>query len=749
MLVILTMAVLAMPFGRDIVRTVIETDMTPGFNNPGFWLVASVTYLAAQAWFWPRRIIESNYGTDRTHWKHFRHLLDYWPRVLGTIPFAVFAYILLQTDPADRTGTFFGIVALTAAALLGFWLFVGARYRVVEHLGKGKLAAVAHADQPLKSFGFWWPVINVAVSAVIFVLACFAPAHTGHALGPSAIVFLALAGFLPYVTLVGQAGSIFRVPMTLIVALWALGWSFAGDGVHWVGHRAPFGRPALLDQAQLKRETMAAALERWRVAKGDDDQRPVFVIATEGGASRAGLWTARVLNELQSATWKGPHPFSDSVFAISSISGGSVGSVGWVKGLQQAPADANPVVDFAGRDALGPAFATTFYPQALHTFLPIPGLADDAEGLERGWEDNWKTACKACGQGLNQPFLDLYRQPKAAAKGGSASWTPLLLIGGAEEETGIRVMTSPVRFDDIIDADDFFSLSRANISQSTAIHNGARFPWVTSPGRIDAFTSDGGHDGVVHVVDGGYFDGSGVEAAREIVTWQAKGEGQAASESNLSLNHRPKILIIIRYLGVPKRVDTRYKPVTGANGLIGPLVGVFAARDGHEKHLLKPVQPGAAGVPSDSDNTVKAAKVAVVAGTDWNVCYITLFSKPGEDLPMDWVLSQSVDDFMKKGLRQSTAIQTLTALLKNGVKDDLKNKNGISALNCDDQPPTSPDGMTVSIPHSGGVLGTFGEAKAPAVATAPMTVVAKPVPVPARPARHHATHAVIRHHHRR
>jgi hypothetical protein len=100
----------------------------------------------------------------------------------------------------------------------------------------------------------------------------------------------------------------------------------------------------------------------------------------QGGASRAGYWTAVALAELQTAAAKAIGKdgkridFGAHVFAISSVSGGSVGAVGYSAMLKTAPPDVRiPTTDanaatftdnllgFAGHDALGPALTGMLY----------------------------------------------------------------------------------------------------------------------------------------------------------------------------------------------------------------------------------------------------------------------------------------------------------------------------------------------------------------------------------------------------
>ena len=61
-------------------------------------------------------------------------------------------------------------------------------------------------------------------------------------------------------------------------------------------------------------------------------------------------------------------------------------------------------------------------------------------------------------------------------------WPPLLIVQGASESRGRRMLTSAVKFTcDEVDGDDLVDRIGHDVAASTAILNGARFPWI-SPG---------------------------------------------------------------------------------------------------------------------------------------------------------------------------------------------------------------------------------------------------------------------------
>ncbi len=227
------------------------------------------------------------------------------------------------------------------------------------------------------------------------------------------------------------------------------------------------------------------------------------------------------------------------------------------------------------------------------------------------------------------------------------------------------------------------------------------------------------------------------------------------------------MLIVIRYLYRPDEDRVKaFTPFRFGNGLLGPLVGLFAARDGHEMHMLDPIGPhAAAGTPaSEAGVANQVVETATVAGTDWHVCYVTLYSKPGKDLPMDWVLSESVKAYMRERVQKSDGIKSVLSLLKSSHAD-------LSQMHCDDKPPQSPDigadglaedksawnggadpassppASSASFSNSMSVSGSPSAPPTPAAANPGKAN--KPGPVNARPVRHHTAHAVARHHHRR
>jgi hypothetical protein len=153
------------------------------------------------------------------------------------------------------------------------------------------------------------------------------------------------------------------------------------------------------------------------------------------------------------------------------------------------------------------------FPDLLQRFLPVALLPDRAETLERSWEEAWAVIDPAAPSAamMGEPFLNL--APKA-----NEPWRPILIVQGTSEDSGRRFLTSGVRFGcDEVDADDFLDSVGHDVAASTAILNGARFPYISPGGTFAAQRCERDGTRTDHILDGGYFDNAGAETLRETV----------------------------------------------------------------------------------------------------------------------------------------------------------------------------------------------------------------------------------------
>ena len=230
---------------------------------------------------------------------------------------------------------------------------------------------------------------------------------------------------------------------------------------------------------------------------------PIVLVAAEGGASRSAWWTSHVLSVLDYAS---QGEFSRHVYAVSGVSGGSLGAATYVALLAErgatpvrsSPSDLSfpsqrdcwdmrtarfryslPMQSecFLERDFLSPTLGYLLFPDLLQRIVPtkIPSW-DRSLGLERSWQIDWRTLFERAPGAAPNPFaqsLDaLYLQ-----NGKVRDDIPVLFLNSARAQTGRSVLQSPVaipstELDDLFDA----RLYARGLPLSDVVHNSARFP---------------------------------------------------------------------------------------------------------------------------------------------------------------------------------------------------------------------------------------------------------------------------------
>lgn len=378
----------------------------------------------------------------------------------------------------------------------------------------------------------------------IVVFAALTCVNYGFArwLGGASILLLALATialygslFLIYLPKVAGWPPLTGLAIVIAIVLGSLG----ATANHGIAAR----RVDADAQTRVYRPLAAEHFSRWHDAQTATDacrEAPIILVAAEGGASRSAWWTAHVLGVLDDLT---NGCFGDRVFAASGISGGSLGVATWVA-LRRDQRDRQPSASrpdeapthpdqadceghnlaetpiavksacFLGRDFVSPVLGYMLGADLAQRFFPVPRSDwDRSRGLEDTWRRDWSALFRT--NAFGQPLIELYQfapppPPAESRDGGLQSPLrvdlPILLLNTATVDRGRPAVQSPVRMwdpeiDDLLDP----VLRTAGLTLAGAVHNSARFPYV-SPGG-DIVTTDGKHFDTV--VDGGYIENSG------------------------------------------------------------------------------------------------------------------------------------------------------------------------------------------------------------------------------------------------
>jgi hypothetical protein len=249
--------------------------------------------------------------------------------------------------------------------------------------------------------------------------------------------------------------------------------------------------------------------------------------------------------------------------------------------------------------------------------------------------------------------------------------TPVLLLNTTHVQTGRRYITAPFVDDSVfLDARSVHVALGADLRLSTAVHNSARFPFVSPAGRIER--RDGKSYGAL--VDGGYFENSGLttlgDLRREIDTLlRAR---RTSSDSALS-SAAKRTRVFVLYLcndPISCRIDLAADTslTTGrstAGEWLSPLLALLHTRDARgtfaraqvQRALvgdflqlnvcdsLPPPPPRLAASPTETDR--------LQVGRDRVV-----------NPPLGWLLSRMARDWMDSSLTPGFVLTTQSPVLE-------------------------------------------------------------------------------------
>jgi hypothetical protein len=388
------------------------------------------------------------------------------------------------------------------------------------------------------------------VAAVIFLGLCALYAtHSGaFATRVSAVPILLVFAALSLVVvnyLAVQSGGAGRLVVWLLATVAVVLSLFDFANNHRV-RRVPY-----LAQTAPTTPDLSDIFENWYKARTDQSKfsgrYPIYIVAAQGGGSYAAMHAAHFLGYMQARC----PSFAHHLFAISGVSGGSVGAAAFaaaMKDAEQRGAVKIPDTGCADRsgedpgisavqvlddDFWSPLQAMWLFPDLLQQFLPMRvEIFDRARALEHGLEASWQRsvtqndlygprAQDKTANTMAEPFLSLW--PQGFDK---SLFTPALVLNTTEVDTGRRRLISPFKFEGLTDL-RFFPISCKSVEGkieslplSTAAVLSARFPWVTpsgwyyEPSETGECTSP--EKSVTKLSDGGYFESSGVATALDL-----------------------------------------------------------------------------------------------------------------------------------------------------------------------------------------------------------------------------------------
>lgn len=631
--------------GTEILRTVGEGTAIGGKWE---WLRIFVFFLALMLWattsWYAARVLlyfdfPAQHGVARSKFAE-RQV----PRILGIMPILIVGWGFVVASrsydpavPAHRWLLGFAILCVFLAVV--FYLLVALRRRFLGAMP----THVKHASQ-LGLGTIIGITVMAFVSVALFIAFTVAPVLVAQWLGMGSILFLAAASWVAFGSFFVFLGSRWQFPVITVVVLLALLFSWWNDN-HLI---------RVVPGQDVKRADLLGSFQTWYdlVEKnyGAGTMHPLYIVATEGGGIRAAYWTAIVLGALQDSN---PN-FASHLFAISGVSGGSLGAVVFDALLAEPPRgtfqeNAHKIL---GQDFLSPALASMLYPDLVQRFIPFPiPYFDRGRSLELGWEKGWRHTMG--NDRFAGSFVDLW-------KPGLREWMPALFLNGTSVEKGNRIITSNLRLtNNFVDADDAAqkltgehldaTKVACHIPLSTAAHMSARFTFVSPAGRFP----DGSH-----IVDGGYFENSAATTAYEIATrikdWCASKKIANVDVKVIMISNNPRKPSIAPAKPAPEPSGPKRTTPTVMTGqfiseLTAPLYTLLNTRDARgtyaQKAIVREQRRFKAGVVKAADEAESSQQLTK------GIVYFNLRDTQ-VPLPLGWMLSAAAAKTIREQINQ-------------------------------------------------------------------------------------------------
>jgi hypothetical protein len=365
-------------------------------------------------------------------------------------------------------------------------------------------------------------------------------------------------------------GRATHIPFAALLLIWIFGLNALGlNNTRTVPAREVASEPLkgnqqFLSWLQARRDAAAFATKEY----------PVYLVAASGGGIYAAMRTAYFLDFLQQ---KCP-AFAHHIFAISGVSGGGLGALAFASQQESltepnltscdpAAEDAGgtgsrptPILDnFFAKDLISTVIGAGLFPDMLQRLIPwpIPSL-DRARAFRKALGENWRDALSV----VQQRAPSILR--KTAPLPGNCStpsyfarceinsyWTPngdvpILIFNATEVDSGSPVVLSnldPFFYANSLAARNSPSFENRSIYLVDGASLSARFPIALPAGFLRGFNNGTS----LRLVDGGYFDGSGLSTAQAMKL--------ALEEVAVAQNLKIKVRIIFLGEKVPSVYD--------------------------------------------------------------------------------------------------------------------------------------------------------------------------------------------------
>lgn len=512
--------------------------------------IAFLTWMIA-AWYVARLLLGKRFEPDLigtcSHPRFAKVVVDYLPRCLApgaSLPLAVF---MIRRASLHALG-----IVSACFSILVFFLLVLRRRLGKNQKWRAKWSAreseIIERFDDISGTGWAFIIFLFTLSFLLCLSLPWGMDKIARLLGAPALLLFALMSWTIFggFILTYLPRSLGSPAVTWVAALFLVLFYQSNEN-HIV---AP---PAEHIRNSASRPNLETTFVDWLKHRANPSA-PVIFVASAGGASRAAYWTTASLGQLEDEargnpsaqnphgrqntptsnaetdppTREVPKAFADNIFVISGISGGSLGAAAFVSTLQvtrnSAVSDCKSVRNvgngFTGRDDLSTVVGLMLFPDLLQRFLPVAiPKWDRSRGLEEVWTSDWNDVLTQCGldHTLSNPWGQAFTSVHASQT--ARSRLPLLVLNSTAIHAGQAVLQA----DFTLERSDTFDLlcdglRTQSLTLAQAVHNSARFPYISPAGEVVQLKSScggGSQDQVKtgtlwdRLGDGGYVESSG------------------------------------------------------------------------------------------------------------------------------------------------------------------------------------------------------------------------------------------------
>lgn len=499
------------------------------------------------------------------------------PVVLGSLPIVAATAAQFASRPAEKVGevaevgSIFRIqdqalafernmlLVLASAMLILLVCFVISAWRMGSRDRSVELASRANNAYFIRYRFLALTIGGIAVLTAGFI---FLPDRLAQFVGSFGVIALFTVCVVGLTTHLALLTIKFKIPFIPVVfgGLFLLAALFGSDD-H--GLRTGAETNSLPEDTRI---SAVAAFREWllqkpRLAEAERlGEYPVFIVAAQGGGIYAANNAARFLARMQDLC----PGFRQHLFAISAVSGGSVGSaifaaalhaengsdssatdgktcpkianflsgVGRAQDIDAPGAAEQRVASVLATDFLSPLVAGFLFTDFTQFFSPVAvSIFDRARFLEYTLEN--------AGDRLLASHNGTGSQSNLLRNDFQSHWTPgnnmpALLFNTTDAGSGKRVVISPFDIDPLHPKDKDLCMLAAldrtgtgsdqtvkshslHIPLSSAAFASARFPWVTPAATVSLRNDCITANPQARLVDGGYVENSGIETALDLI----------------------------------------------------------------------------------------------------------------------------------------------------------------------------------------------------------------------------------------